>query len=193
MYNPESISVLTKRIRWNESLDPDFPIMLSHDNNIGLSGKNFQSFHQLVSIDNIYDAVPAIEMDADPFNELLSDIREQAVYHSVTEIMDKNNLYLPATDYSNMIIQNVQLFDDAIGYKVIMIVLEMFMSTKRSNLVERNSKFAISNLKLELEGFRNENGHVVAQGIRYHYDKVVKDATNKLFPQPIIVTSQQIW
>ena len=189
MYSPEIISDLEERIRWNEALDSDFPIELSGINETGTSGKHFQSFHQLVDIAYIYDALPEIDMDEDDFNAVLTDIRKQAVLQVLTDIIDKHPSSLPATDYSSLILSNVFLFDNAIGQRVVIAVLELFMSTSRTNIVERNAKLAMNSLKLELEGFKNDGGHVVAVGVRRYYSDAVKDAAKKLFPKRIIVQS----
>ncbi len=192
MYFATAIEALVDRISWNKALDPDYP-ELDETNLTGESGRNFQSFHQLVTVENIYDAVPEVEMEAGAFNAYLSEVRIQAVLAILPEIMDKNLKYENATDYTDTIIQNAALFDDAIGYKAAMMVLELFMSTKRSNLAERNAKLAVSNLKLEIEGFRNDNGVLVAKGITQKLEKAIRTATNKIFPKEIIVTSEVIW
>lgn len=189
MYYSEAISNIEERIRWNEALDSEFAIELSDINKSGTSGKHFQSFHHLVNIAYIYDALPDIDMDADEFNLILTDIRKQAVLQVLTDIIDKHPSSLPTTDYSSMILSNVFLFDNAIGYRVVIAVLELFMSTSRINIVERNAKLAMNSLKLELEGFKNDGGHVVAVGARRYYSDAVKDAARKLFPKRVIVQS----
>ena len=193
MYSDEVIYALTYRIRWNEALDSGFAIELSDINKMGTSGKHFQSFHQLVTIDNIYAGVPKTDMDTGEFNSVLEDIRKQAVLMAVGDIMDANSLYLPDFEYSELITANISIFDNAIGFKVAISVLEMLLSSKRINPEERSAKLAAANLKLELEGFRNENGHTVAKGVRYFYDKAVRTATNKLFPFEVIITSEPLW
>ena len=193
MYSELAISVISQRIKWNASLDSEFTIALSDGNATGTSGKHFQSFHNLVSIDNIYASVPEIDMDEEPFNELLTDIRLQATLQTLNDIMDKHERYIPETDYSDVIISNAGLFDTAVGNKVAITVLELFLSTTRINLHERNAKLSASNLKLDLEGFKNENGHVVAKGIKSSYYSAVKAASNKLFPFEIVVNSPKIW
>ena len=193
MYSDLSISILEQRLFWNKSQNPEFTIALDGSNATGTSGKHFQGFHNLVSVENIYDSVPNTTMTEIDFNAVLTDIRKQAVLQSLTDIMDRNTLYLVDTDYSETILKNTSLFDNAIGYKVAVSVLEMFMSTSRINITERNAKLAASNLKLELEGFTNENGHVVAKGVRSYYYAAVKAASKKLFPLLPIVDSKKIW
>ena len=193
MYNELAISTLEKRLFWNKSQNSEFTIALDLSNATGTSGKHFQGFHNLVSIENVYNSVPDTAMTEIEFNAVLTDIRKQAVLQSLTDILDKNTLYLVEKDYSDTIINNASLFDNTVGYKVAVSVLEMFMSTSRINFTERNAKLAASNLKLELEGFTNENGHVVAKGIRNYYYAGVKAASKKLFPLFPTVNSNKIW
>ena len=193
MYSELSISTLEQRLFWNKSQNTEFAIALVDSNATGTSGKHFQGFHNLVNIENIYNCVPDTFMSDTDFNDVLKDIRKQAVLQSLVDIMDRNNLFLVDTDYSETIIKNASLFDNAVGYKVAISVLEMFMSTTRINFTERNAKLAVSNLKLELEGFLNDNGHVVAKGIKYYYESAVKSASRKIFPLIPTVDSKQIW
>ena len=68
------------------------------------------------------------------------------------------------------------------------------MSTERSNFLERNAKLSISNLKLEINGFRNDNGHVIARGLIYDLKEALKLARYKLFPTEIIINAPKyIW
>ena len=193
MYSELAISALKERIKWNASLDSGFTIALSTGNATGTSGKHFQSFHNLVSIDNIYASVLKTDMSENDFNAFLEDMRLQATLQTINDVLESNEKYVAETDYSDLIITNASLFDSAIGYKVATSVLEMFLSTSRSNLHERNAKLAASNLKLELEGFTDENGNLVAKGIKYYYQKAIKKAASKLFPFEIIITSEKIW
>ena len=107
--------------------------------------------------------------------------------------MDKHKNYADIEDYDPIIENYKILFDDAIGYKVAMMVLELFMTTRRSNLHERNARLSINNLKLELEGFKNDQGHLVASGLVQKYNLAVKKAVNKIFPFEIIVQNGTNW
>lgn len=193
MFSEIAISTIKERIKWNASLDSGFSVSLSQVNATGTSDKHFQSFHNLVSIDNIHAAVAEIDMGELLFNDLLEDIRVQATLQTINDVLENNEKYVAETDYSDLIITNASLFDTAVGYKVATSVLEMFLSTSRSNLHERNAKLAASNLKLELEGFTNENGNLVAKGIKYYYQTAIKKAASKLFPFEVIITSEKIW
>lgn len=187
MYSNEIISTLTERIGFGTPNEEGFSININEANSVGASGRLFSSFHSLVTTENIYAAVENPEIKEDEFNVILENYRKSSVLEVVPLIMDKNIKYNNSLDYSKVIEDNIRLFDDAIGYKVAMMVLEMFMSSSRSNLLERNAKFSLSNLKLELEGYRNEASVLVAKGLVQKFERAVLNATNKIFPRVVEV------
>src|SRR5690606_28691493 len=90
-------------------------------------------------------------------------------------------------DYDSVISEKRHLFDEPIGYAVACQMIELFISTTRSNFVERNAKFAYQNLKIELEGAKNERGFRVATGLKDKLNYSIKRATEIIFPDPIII------
>lgn len=194
MYSPETILALENRIGWGKPQDPAFVIELTEANSVGTSGRTFQSFHQLVTVENLYAAMDGGPMDTEDFNDALSSIRREAVLSVVPMIMDIHPDYQVTTDYSTPIGLNVTVFDEAIGYKVAMMVLERFVATTRINFHERNAKLAIGNLKIELEGARSENsGRVMMEGLVHRFRNAVSNASEKMFPSMIIVQKLDLW
>lgn len=194
MYNQDSIDFLVNRIGWADVQDDSLSIVINAENLVGTSGRTFKSFHELVTVENVYSATTKENPSYEEFNYILSEIRKQAVLKVLPQVIDKNYLSEISKDYSDIIIENSVLFDDAIGYQVAFDVLEKFVSTSRSNLLERNAKLTISNLKLELNGFRNENGYTVAKGVIFYLNEAIKRASNKLFPIEIIIQSpKDVW
>lgn len=189
MYSESAINTLINRISWGLPQDPSFVIELDNSNKTGTSGRNFQAFHQLVTVENVLSAIENASANAGAFNTILSDIRKQAVLSVLPSILDKHEDYQSSFDYSDTIIEKAVLFDDAIGYKVAISVLELFMSTKRRNLAEINAKLSIANLKLEVEGFRNENGALVAKGLVQKLDSAISKASKKIFPFKVVVNN----
>jgi hypothetical protein len=68
------------------------------------------------------------------------------------------------------------LFEDAVGYKVAISVLELFISTERLNTTERSAQMAISSLKLEIEGWKM-NLELVANGLGQKLNKAITMVT----------------
>ena len=191
MYSELSIQTIEKRIGWS---DPsDLPISISAENKQSDSGRMFNGFHSMVLLSNIYATVPAVNMDENSFNEYLSSVRKQAVLSVLNRIFDQNKEYISTNDYSDTIINRSALFDDAIGYSVAANIIEMFISSARSNLEERNSKMSYQIFKIELEGAKNENGYPVTKGLLSKLDTSIKRAREIIFPIIPIVTSEPIW
>lgn len=193
MYSEEIITSLTERIGFGTPQEEGFSIDIDEANSVGASKRRFSSFHALATIENIFSGIENQNPTKDEFNLIISNYRKDAVLEVLPLIMDKNQDYISSVDYDAIITENIVLFDDAIGYKVAMMVLEMLISTNRSNIVERNAKLAVSNLKLEIEGFVNDNGVLVASGLVQKFNKAIVRATNKIFPLKIVVNNGNAW
>lgn len=192
MYSQEAIDVLINRIGWSD-LSSGLPFGLTPENKTANSGKMFNWYHSLVLVDNIYASVPEIEMSEDNFNKYLDDIRKQAVLTVLTSILDTHEDYDLVKDYSNIITQRSAIFDDAIGYSVAVKMIELFISTTRSNSEERSAKMSYNALKVELEGAKNDNGHFVAKGIIFKLEQSIKKAQKIIFPFKIVVNDGKAW
>jgi hypothetical protein len=193
MYTEQSITTLIDRIGWEKSLNSDVAITIDSVNSTATSGRKVNTFHQLASVENIYSAVPEVNMEELKFNDFLSSIREQSVREVATAILDQHHLYDETVDYSNTIIEKARLFDDAIGYCIAIKILEMFISTGRKNLTERNAALTFQTLKVELEGARNDNGHFIAKGIVYKKERAIQKAQRIIFPDPVLIIGGNEW
>ena len=193
MYSEEIIQSLTERIGFGSPQEDSFVLEISEAIQNGASGRFFKSFHSLVTVENIIAAIEKQNINTEEFEDLLNEYRKGASLEVLTLILDEHPDYITTDSYDNVITQNAKLFDNAIGYKLAIMVIEMFMTTKRSNIVERNAKLSSSNLKLELEGYRNDTGFLVAKGLVHKFENAIKKAQNKLFPFKIIVKKGDGW
>jgi hypothetical protein len=193
MYSEQSIASLVTRIGWEKPLDTAFAIELGEEVLTADSEIKVNSFHQLVTVENVYAAVQEIDMEVVAFNDFLSSLRRQSVLEVLTAIFDKNEQYIETVDYSELILARPKLFDDAIGYCMSIKALELFISSSRSNLLERNTKLSFQNLKIELEGVRNDGGFFVAKGIIYKMERAIQKAQNILFPKNATVQNGKAW
>lgn len=193
MYSEQSILALETRIGWERPLDTAFAIVLDEEVLAADSERKVNSFHQLVTVENVYAAVPEIDMEVVDFNGFLSSLRRQSALEVLTAIFDKNEQYIETVDYSELILARPRLFDDAIGYCMAIKALELFIASSRSNLLERNAKLSFQNLKIELEGVRNDGGFFVAKGIIYKMERAIQKAQNILFPKNATVQNGKAW
>lgn len=193
MWDLESIQSLVDRIGFALPINSDFPITISGEVVLSNSGRDVNSFHQLATVENLYSAVSQINMAELDFNNYLQRIKTQSVKQALTDIISKDSRSDLAFDYSNSIITNPYIFDDVIGYTIAVKCLELFISSSRKNLLERNAKLAISNLKVELEGMKTESGVTVAQGIKRERSYAIKKAKDVLFPFLIPIDGTPQW
>jgi hypothetical protein len=193
MYSQQIIQSLTERIGFGLPVEDGFALNISDAVQNGTSGRFFKSFHSLVTVENIIAGIENSQPTEQEFEAVLNGYRQAAVLEVLNVIMDQSLDYVASDSYDALITENVVLFDNAIGYKVAMMVIEMFMTTKRSNIVDRNAKLAVSNLKLELEGYRNDSGVLVAKGLVHKFENAVKLAKNKLFPFKVVVNDGNAW
>jgi hypothetical protein len=187
MYSSEITTSLISRIGFGTPVEIGFTIDVDEANSVGTSQRVFKSFHALATLENILATIDNVSITAADFNTILNDFRANTVREIMPLILDKHVDYDASIDYDQIITDNIVLFDDAIGYKVVIMVLESFVSTKRINISERNSKLAMSNLKLELNGYRNDAGTLVARGLTHELSKAIKDASKKIFPYKVLV------
>ena len=193
MYSEEIIQSLTERIGFGSPQEDSFVLAISEAIQNGASGRFFKSFHSLVTLENIIAAIEKQNINSEEFEALLNEYREGAVLEVLSLILDSHQDYVSNDSYDATITQNINIFDNAIGYKVAIMVIEMFMSTKRSNIVERNAKLSVSNLKLELEGYRNDSGVLVAKGLVHKFENAIKTAQKKIFPFKLTVEDGNAW
>lgn len=193
MYSEQSISTIANRLGWGKPQVDGFTIELSEAIENGTSKRNCQSFHQLVTVENVLAAVPDPAISDEDFNAKLTEIRDNAARAVLNLIIDLNPNSILDKDYSDVIIANPALFDDAVGYKVAMSVLELLISSERLNTTGRSAQMAISALKVEIEGWKNEAGITVANGLGQKLNKAVTMASKRLFPVNPTVQNGQSW
>jgi len=193
MYSQEALTILENRIGWDQPLDANSDVVLNETTSTGASAREFTNFHQLCSVENIYAAVAAVDMDMAEFNAYLISVRSQAVVAVLNEALEKRVEYEYDNDYSDLIITRAPIFDDAIGYTVAIRMLELFVSSNRRNLTERNSSLSYQNLKVELEGAKNDAGFYVAKGILVKRYYSIRSISRAVFIGPTAITGSTGW
>jgi hypothetical protein len=190
MLSQQSIDSLKSRIGFGKPLEESFPFDLGDDLTIGTSGLTVAFFHSLATVENLHACLPQVyelETDKEAFENYLDNLRIQAVTNSINELVYSNKGYNPDSDYNDLVMKNISVFDSVIGYQLACLLLETFMVTNRSNIHERNAKLSIANLKLEVNGWRNEQGILVQAGLGTHLKKAQLKASRKLFPLTHII------
>lgn len=188
MYNQNSIDALESRIGFGTM---EIPVIVSPTNQVGDSGRFITWFHRLANLENIYETVNEVSMTEIDFNAYLEQMKLDAVKHVLSQVFDENTRQCFSKDYSQIIIDRIALFDEAIGYTMAVTALEQMVSTTRSNDEERNARRSYGNLKMELDGATDVNGNVVSKGIKHYQYHSIRNVINVLFPDPLTVNNQE--
>lgn len=191
MYSDSSIQALESRIGFGKPSDglPSIADTLQN----GESGRTVPYFHSLATLTNIYNTVEKANMSQSELEAKLTEIRKESARSVLTEVLNKNKKYQHDFDYDDTITNNLELFDDAIGYTMAIKVLEQILSTTRSNDDERKAKLSYSQLMVQLNGLTDDNGKVLAKGLRREQYYAIKSATKKIFPATYNIFAPDFW
>jgi len=193
MYSESSKILISKRVGWDYPTSSLFPITINAENLIATSGRRVNSFHQLANVVNLYYTVEESFTIESDFNSLLKEIRLQAAIEVMNKILDQHHCYDFDFDYDKKLEKYQSLFDEPLGYLIAIKCIETYISSSRSNYIERNAKLAFEMLKIELEGVKNEQGITISQGLNSKFYASIKKAQKKIFPQPIQIIGGSEW
>lgn len=149
----KDIKILLKnRVGFRKPIDGSFEA-LDADNVQSDSGLIFQDAHSLVTIENIKDLQPIIDIDDTKFNTYLKNLRES----NVLEVL--NDVFQGESNIDQSIIDaDLSVFDKAIYLRMVLKVGELTLSSTRINDAKRLTKEVLGQLRLDLNG-SNDGGY----------------------------------
>lgn len=193
MYCESSKILISKRVGWNIPTDSLFSVEISEDNQTATSGRYVNSFHQLATIEHLFFTINESKTGEEEFNIALGLMRKEAAIEVLNKVLDQHQDYDFEKDYDSEIQKYQSLFDEPLGYLLAIKCIELFVSSSRSNAVERNSKLSFQMLKMELEGVKNDNGHCISEGLNSKFYTALKNAQKKIFPKQIEIIGDSVW
>lgn len=193
MYTESSKILISKRVGWGNPIDSLFPVDIHEENKIATSGRLVNSFHQIANIENLYYTINEGLTTETKFNEELRSIRFQSAIEVLNKILDQHHCYDFSKDYDPIIEKYQSLFDEPLGYLLAIKCIELYLSSNRSNYIERNVKLSFEMLKIELDGIQNEKGITVSKGLNSKFYSSIKRAQNIIFPEPILIIGDKVW
>ena len=147
---------------------------LDSDNLTTDSGKYYQDEHPYVTLDNIKAFMDPAPGSDSVFNAYLDTLRDRAVMGVISDVIETTEV---PDDY---VTGRENIFDNAISKKMGIIVAEVMMSSKRSNLHERVGKEFLQRLFFELNGNSGNPNMPKFQGLRSRYEQEVQRLKKKL-------------
>jgi hypothetical protein len=193
MYNGTSIQLLTDRIGWADAVPPT-SIVVDAGNMTSTSERYFNSFHQLVTVENVLDCVSNLKIEGADLNAYLAKMRKDSVLEVLNKLFntnelanyerteDKISLNYNASGYDALIAERQTVFDEAIGYAMAVRALQLLITSERSNSTQRSIKSSYEFLKSELEGIKDAHGNIIAKGVNTLFTTALENAKKVLFP-----------
>lgn len=143
MTRKEAKDILITRIGWrNDNTVSNF--VLSPSNQQTDSGRVFQSEHSAITLANIRDAQPIVNISEDDFNDYLSTTVEQAVIQVLSDAFERDYVDEKVLEYYD------SAFDDAISLRMVIVISELIMTSTRINSGERFSKTFLGKLNYDI-------------------------------------------
>lgn len=194
MYSAENIQKLNQRIGWRQPIEEGLDTIISVENKISVSGRFFQDFSELVTIKNLYGCAPQAHLNDKYFNQYLKQIRESVVLNMLSELFLNNSDVCTKKDYNPCISDNIEGFDNALGYLMAKKVIGIIIHTHRSNMDTKESQYSYSELMEELNGVFDSKNRLLVDGLSQKYDKAINGLRNCLVGESgVIIDSVNLW
>jgi len=156
----EAKDILVDRIGWRDD-ETVVGFALSAGNSTTVSGKFFQSEHSCVTLANIRDCQPIVNISESKFNSYLEMVREQAVVQVLDDAFEK--------DYINddLLTAYPSAFDSAISLRMVVVVAELIMTNGRINKTQRFTEGFVGKLNYDI--YREAPNKFAIRGANYKY------------------------
>lgn len=139
----EAKDILLTRIGWRDDKTVT-GFTLNAANLQSDSGRVFQSEHSAITLANIRDTQPLVNISESDFNQYLEDIREQAVIQVLSDAFERDYLDEKILEYYTT------SFDNAISLRMVIVVSELIMTSTRLNNIERFTKAFVGKLNYDI-------------------------------------------
>lgn len=156
----EAKDILVDRLGWRDDKTVT-GFVLSAPNLITNSGRYFQAEHSSVTLENIKDCQPIVDISDTDFNSHLVNLTEQVSFQVLSDVFEKDfvddNLFnLYATS-----------FDNLLSLRMVIVVAEAIMTSTRSNRIERLGDGFVGKLNYDI--FRDAPNKFAIRNLNYKH------------------------
>ncbi len=156
----EAKDILVDRLGWRDDKTVS-GFTLSAPNLITNSGRFFQAEHSSVTLENIRDTQPIVDISEADFNTHLVDLTGQVAYQVLSDVFERDfiddnlfNLYSTA-------------FDNVMSLRTVIVVAETIMTSTRSNRIERLGDDFVGKLNYDI--FRDAPNKFAIRNLNYKH------------------------
>ena len=156
----ETHTALVERIKWRDDKTVE-GFTLSASNLATGMDRVFQTGHSAITLENIRDCQPILDISESDFNEYLETLRSDCVHQVLGDVFEK--------DYvdDNIFTLHPTAFNDAIIFRMVIMVSELIMTASRSNRIKRFGDAFIG--KLNYDVFREAPNKFAIRGANYNH------------------------
>lgn len=167
MFQESDKILLRDRLGWSEFEQEVYAQKLDATNLNKTSGFTLNSFHGLVTLENVYNCISDSNITDNRFNSVLTEMLDNVVLDILTDVFVSDSRSKTLEDSSSLIVQygETGLFDKAIGYCHAIKVLELILSSVRSNRIELITKENAAQIHSIISGIYNSQGKLIIDGL----------------------------
>jgi len=152
--------ILITRVGWKND-NTVSGLTLSSSNLQTDSGKYFQNEHSAITLQNIRDCQPIINISESDFNDYLSDLKEQVVIQVLNDTFEKDYVN------DNLLTAYPTAFDTVISLRMVVVVGELIMTNGRNNRTQRFTENFVGKLNYDI--YRDAPNKFAIRGANYKY------------------------
>lgn len=156
----EAKDIIVRRIGWRDDKTVT-GFVLSANNLLTDSGRYYQDEHSAITLKNIRDCQPLINISTDDFNSHLENLKTQVAIQVLSSVFEKDlvddrifDLYPSA-------------FDNLLSLRMVIVVSEQMMTSTRYNVTERFTKDFVGKLNYDI--FREAPNKFAIRGANYSH------------------------
>lgn len=156
----ETHTALVERIKWRDDKTVTGFVLSAANLAVGMD-KVFQTGHSAITLENIRDCQPILDISESDFNNYLKNLRSDCVMQVLGDVFEKD--YVP----DNIFTIHPTAFDDAIIMRMVINVSEMIMTASRTNRIKRIGNDFVG--KLNYDVFRESPNKFAIRGANYNH------------------------
>ncbi len=144
------------------------------DSPVNASGRYFEGEHSIITLDNIKNSQPEVNISESDFSDYLSRLKDDVVYQVLSDVFDRDEIKDEIIDFYP------SLFDNSIAMQMHIKVINIILASNRSSLAEKIGKGAINRIFFDLKGNKGSDKFPIADGIEHKYRSEIRRVKNKI-------------
>ena len=137
-----------------------------------VSGLHYEDEHPIITLDTIKEAQADIEISDADFLIYLEDLKQSVAYKVLADVLDRDYLE------DKYLVFYPSLFDSLLSMQMQIRVINIILSSKRSNASEIIAKNALQRIYFDLKGNKESDKFPITDGIEHKYRSELRRVKN---------------